>query len=42
MTPTVNEVFEISRFNYVVEIFPDLREALSAFSEAALQAYGNG
>jgi len=39
LTPTVNEVFEISRFNFVVNVFADLKEALAAASDEALAAF---
>ncbi len=39
LVPTVNEIFEISRFNYVVTIFESLREAVAAVSEEALKAF---
>ncbi len=39
LTPTVNEIFEISRFSYVVNIFENLKEAIGAVSDTALQAY---
>lgn len=39
LQPTVNEIFEISRFNYVVTIFESLSEAVGAVSENALTAF---
>lgn len=39
LQPTVNEIFEISRFNYVVTIFERLSEAVSAVSDDALSAF---
>jgi anti-sigma B factor antagonist len=39
LTPTVNEIFEISRFNYVVTVFESLRDAVAAVSEDALKAF---
>ncbi len=39
LTPTVKEVFEISRFNFVVDVFEVLGEALAAVSDEALAAY---
>lgn len=35
----VQEVFEISRFNLVIDLFPSVINALSALSPAALAAY---
>jgi len=39
LQPVVREIFEISRFNLVLEIFPTLREALAKLSPAALAAF---
>ena len=39
LTPTVNEIFEISRFNFVVDIHEKLRDAVAAVSNDALKAY---
>lgn len=39
MQPVVAEIFQISRFNLVFEIFPTLREALAAVSPGAAAAY---
>jgi anti-sigma B factor antagonist/stage II sporulation protein AA (anti-sigma F factor antagonist) len=39
MQPIVAEIFTISRFDSVFEVFPSLREALTAMSEEALAAY---
>ena len=39
MRPVVKEIFEISRFNLVLEVFPTLREALAKLSPAALAAF---
>ena len=36
----VREIFEISRFNLVLQVFPSLREALAALSTEALAAFG--
>jgi anti-anti-sigma factor len=36
--PVVREIFEISRFDSMFEIFPSVRDALAAVSEAALAA----
>jgi anti-sigma B factor antagonist/stage II sporulation protein AA (anti-sigma F factor antagonist) len=42
LQPVVREIFEIARFNHVVEMFPSMREALQALSEPALVAYEAG
>jgi anti-sigma B factor antagonist len=39
LQPVVREIFEISRFNLVLHVFPALREALSALSVEALAAF---
>ena len=39
LQPVVKEIFEIARFNHVLEIFPDVRTALEQFSAPALAAY---
>ena len=39
LQPVVREIFEISRFNPVLEVFPTLREALAKLSPAALAAF---
>lgn len=39
LQPTVKEIFAISRFNGVVEIFPTVNEALTAISPAAAAIY---
>lgn len=39
LQPIVAEVFAISRFDSVFELFPTLREALAAMSADALAAY---
>lgn len=39
LQPVVREIFEISRFNLVLEVFPTLREALAKLSPAALAAF---
>jgi anti-anti-sigma regulatory factor len=41
LQPIVAEIFAISRFDSVFEIFPSLREALAAMSPEALAAYGS-
>jgi anti-sigma B factor antagonist/stage II sporulation protein AA (anti-sigma F factor antagonist) len=37
--PVVSEIFEIARFNHVLEVFPDVRAALVQLSQEALAAY---
>jgi len=37
--PSVAEIFAISRFNLVVEMFPSVREALAQISPSALSAF---
>ena len=39
LQPVVREIFEISRFNLVIQVFPSLREALAALSTEALAAF---
>lgn len=39
LQPIVAEIFAISRFDSVFEVFPSLREALAALSPEALAAY---
>ena len=39
MQPIVNEIFEISRFNHVLDVYPSVRAALQKLSAAALAAY---
>lgn len=39
LTPQVNEVFEISRFNFVVQIFATIEAALAELSDDAATAY---
>jgi len=39
MQPVVLEIFQITRFNHVVEIFPSVAEALAALSAPAAAAY---
>ena len=39
LQPLVREIFEISRFHHVVEVFPSMREGLAALSASALQAF---
>ena len=42
LQPVVREIFEIARFNHVVELFPSVRDALGALSPAALAAHDAG
>ena len=41
LQPTVKEVFNIGRFDMVLETFPTVREALAAISPAAAALYGD-
>jgi len=42
MQPVVAEIFQISRFHLVFDIFPSLRDALAAVSPEAAQAFDRG
>lgn len=42
MQPVVAEIFQISRFNLVIEVFPTLREALAAISPQSVEAFERG
>jgi anti-anti-sigma factor len=42
LQPAVAEIFGIARFNHVVEVFPTVRDALSALSPPALAAWDAG
>jgi anti-anti-sigma regulatory factor len=42
MQPVVAEIFQISRFNLVFEVFPTLREALVSVSPQAAEAFDRG
>jgi anti-sigma B factor antagonist/stage II sporulation protein AA (anti-sigma F factor antagonist) len=42
LQPVVREIFEIARFNHVVELFPSLGDALKELSEPARAAYDAG
>ena len=42
MQPVVAEIFQISRFNLVLEAFPTLGEALASVSPQAAQAFERG
>jgi anti-anti-sigma regulatory factor len=39
LQPVVREIFDISRFNLVLQVFPTLREALAKLSPPALTAF---
>ena len=39
LQPTVDEIFEIARFKYVLQVFPSVRDALFALSAPAAAAY---
>jgi len=42
LTPVVKEIFEISRFTLVFEIYPSVRDALAQISPPALAAFEAG
>ena len=42
LQPLVNEIFQISRFDMVFEIYPSVREALATLSPAAAAAFDQG
>jgi anti-anti-sigma factor len=42
LRPVVAEIFQISRFDMVFEIFPSVRDALSAVSASAAAAFDKG
>lgn len=39
LQPVVAEIFSISRFNHVLDVFPSVRDALAQVSPAALAAF---
>ena len=39
LQPVVDEIFEIARFRFVVDVFPSVRDALVALSAPAAAAY---
>ena len=39
LQPTVSEIFAISRFDSVLEVFPSVREGIGTLSPAALAAF---
>jgi len=40
LQPVVREIFAISRFDLVLQVFPTLHETLAALSAEALAAFG--
>ena len=42
MQPVVSEIFQISRFNLVLQVFPTMREALASVSPQAAAAFDRG
>jgi anti-anti-sigma factor len=42
LQPMVSEIFEISHFNLVFQVFPTLREAMAAVSSEAALAFEKG
>jgi anti-anti-sigma factor len=42
LRPMVKEIFDIARFNHVVEVFADVRSALEQYSPAALAEFAKG
>jgi len=42
LQPRIQEVFAITRFDLVLQMFPSVREALARVSPAALAAFGGG
>ena len=42
LQPMVSEIFEISHFNLVFQVFPSVREALGAVSAEAASAFEKG
>jgi len=42
LTPTVREIFEISRFHHVVPVFATVTEAIASLSEAGAAAFAAG
>jgi anti-anti-sigma regulatory factor len=42
LQPMVREIFEISHFNLVFQVFPSVREALGAVSTEASTAFDKG
>ena len=39
LQPAVSEIFGIARFNFVLQVFPSVRDALAALSAPAVAAY---
>jgi anti-anti-sigma factor len=42
LRPVVTEIFQISRFDMLFQIFPSVREALAALSAPAAEAFDRG
>src|SRR2546430_3408852 len=42
LQPLVAEIFQISRFNLVFDVFPTMREALASVSSEAVEAFERG
>ena len=42
LRPVVMEIFQISRFNLVLDVFPTMREALASVSPQAAAAFDKG
>jgi anti-anti-sigma factor len=42
LQPMVSEIFQISHFNLVFQVFPTVREALGALSESAAAVFDKG
>lgn len=38
--PQISEIFSIARFDFILQMFPSVREALARVSPAALAAFG--
>ena len=39
LTPVVREIFEISRFNLIINIFDDVRSAIASISAKGVESY---
>ena len=42
LTSVVQEIFEISKFSFVISVFANVQDAIAANSEGALKAYDDG
>jgi anti-anti-sigma factor len=42
LQPVVQEIFQISRFTLVVDVFPSIREAIASVSPSALAVFDTG